>query len=204
VSSNAELRTDFETRRKHDRVFCTDQNVKLSIRMRGEMRSHRAELLDLSAIGAAIGLTRPLSSERTAFLTLSWKEFRIKDVVCTVSNCLQTSKTNALLTGYRCGLSFRPSSPLQLDRLETISQINDLADALAETVTQQPVKSLDVDALIADAQPLTQPTSQGLTSQGPTSKGPTSKGPTSQGPTSHLPPARATAHGNPQGLDTKQ
>jgi len=174
VSSNAKLVTDVETRRRHNRVFCADQNVKLSIRMRGEMRSHRAELLDISAIGAAVALTRPLSAERTAFLTLTWADFRIKDVVCTVSNCLQTSKTNALLTGYRCGLSFRPSSSLQLDRLETISRINDLADALAEATTQQPVRSLDVDALIADAQQRQEP----------------------------MPPARAAAHKTPEDLDS--
>ncbi len=121
----------FCTRRKNERVFCADQDVKLSIRLRGELRSHRAELLDISPFGAAVGLTRPLTAERTAFLSFSWGDHRIKDVVCTVSNCLQTSKTNALLTGYRCGLSFRPSSPLQLDRQDTVARINALAVALS-------------------------------------------------------------------------
>ena len=192
MSSNAELITEVETRRRHNRVFCTEQNVKLSIRMRGEMRSHRAELLDISAIGAAVALTRPLSAERTAFLTLTWKDFRIKDEVCTVSNCLQTSKTNALLTGYRCGLSFRPSSPLQLDRLETMSRINDLADALAEAITQQPVRSLDVDALIADTQPVAQAPTPFPTQQ------------KSQQATEPLPPARAADHKASEGLDTQR
>ena len=100
------------------------------IRMHGELRSHRAELLDMSAHGAAVALTRPLPAEKTAFLTLSWDGHRIKDMVCTVSNCLQTSKTNALLTGYRCGLSFRPSSPLQLDRQETVANVTELTEAL--------------------------------------------------------------------------
>ena len=118
-------------RRGHQRVFCEQQNVRLSIRLRGDLRSHRAELLDLSSYGAAISLTRPLTAERTAFLTVSWGEHRMKDLVVRVSNCLQTSKTNALLTGYRCGLSFRPSSPLQLDREETVRKIGMLADALA-------------------------------------------------------------------------
>lgn len=123
---------NFCTRRRHERVFCAEQNVKMSVRLRGELRSHRAELLDISTFGAALGLTRPLTAERTAFLTLSWGEHRIKDVVCTISNCVQTSKTNALLTGYRCGVSFRPSSPLQLDRQETVEKINALALALDE------------------------------------------------------------------------
>lgn len=123
---------NFCSRRRHERVFCAEQNVKLSIRLRGELRSHRAELLDISTFGAAIGLTRPLTAERTAFLTLAWGNHRITDVVCTISNCVQTSKTNALLTGYRCGVSFRPSSPLQLDRKETVEKINALAQALSE------------------------------------------------------------------------
>jgi len=127
------LATDAEscTRRQHKRVFCEQQNVRLSIRLRGDLRSHRAELLDLSSYGAAISLTRPLTAERTAFLTISWGEHRMKDLVVNVSNCVQTSKTNALLTGYRCGLSFRPSSPLQLDREDTVRKIGMLADALA-------------------------------------------------------------------------
>jgi len=123
--------TDSRNRRRHQRVFCDEQNVRLSIRLRGDLRSHRAELLDLSSYGAAISVTRPLTADRTAFLTVSWGEHRIKDLVVTVSNCLQTSKTNALLTGYRCGLSFRPSSPLQLDRQETVKKVGMLADALA-------------------------------------------------------------------------
>lgn len=160
VSSNTELARDFDTRRRHHRVFCAEQNVKLSIRLRGELRSHRAELLDISAFGAAVALTRPLGAERTAFLTLSWGDHRIKDVVCTISNCLQTSKTNALLTGYRCGLSFRPSSPLQLDRQETVSQINDLANKLEEAVnaaTNGHNDTPELDAIIADTQPVTEP-----------------------------------------------
>lgn len=176
MSSNAELARDFETRRRHNRVFCAEQNVKLSIRLRGELRSHRAELLDISAIGAAVALTRPLAAERTAFLTLTWGDFRIKDVVCTISNCLQTSKTNALLTGYRCGLSFRPSSSLQLDRHETVARINELADALAEAITDMPTKTLDVDALIADTQPVADP----------------------------LPPSRAGTHETATGLNTSR
>lgn len=123
--------TDSVARRRHRRVFCEQQNVRITIRLRGDLRSHRAELLDLSSYGAAISLTRPLTAERTAFLSISWGEHRMKDLVVTVSNCLQTSKQNALLTGYRCGLSFRPSSPLQLDREETVRKISMLADALA-------------------------------------------------------------------------
>lgn len=123
--------TNFCTRRQHGRVFCADQNVRLSIRLRGELRSHRAELIDINSFGLALALTRPLQAERTAFLTLIWSGYKIKDVVATISNCLQTSKTNALLTGYRCGLSFRPSSPLQLDRQETVSKLKALVDALA-------------------------------------------------------------------------
>ncbi len=136
MSSSAQRVNDFDTRRRFDRVFCADQNVKLTIRLRGDMRSHRAELLDISEFGAAVALTRPLSAERTAFLSLSWGEHRIKDVVCSVSNCLQTSKTNALLTGYRCGLSFRPTSPLQLDRQDTVRSINALTSALDLAVAQ--------------------------------------------------------------------
>ena len=136
MSTSAQRVNDFDTRRRFDRVFCADQNVKLTIRLRGDMRSHRAELLDISEFGAAVALTRPLSAERTAFLSLSWGEHRIKDVVCSVSNCLQTSKTNALLTGYRCGLSFRPTSPLQLDRQDTVRSINALTSALDLAVAQ--------------------------------------------------------------------
>ena len=77
-----ELARDFETRRRQRRVFCAEQYVKVSIRLRGEMRSHRAELLDISGFGVAVALTRPLSAERTAFLTLSWGDHSIKDVVC--------------------------------------------------------------------------------------------------------------------------
>ena len=128
--------TAFNTRRAHERIFCETQNVRLSIRLRGELRSHRAELLDISSIGAAVSLTRPLTSERTAFLTLSWGKHRINDVVCVISNCLQTSKTNALLTGYRCGLSFRPSSPLQLDRQDTVNRLNALTDELDRVSTR--------------------------------------------------------------------
>ena len=129
-----ELARDFETRRRQRRVFCAEQYVKVSIRLRGEMRSHRAELLDISGFGVAVALTRPLSAERTAFLTLSWGDHSIKDIVCSISNCLQTSKTNALLTGYRCGLSFRPASPLQLDRQETMTKIDALLHELEEAV----------------------------------------------------------------------
>ena len=131
-----ESTNDFCSRRSHQRVFCANQEIGLSIRLRGDLRSHRAELLDISAYGAALALTRPLTAERTAFLSIEWREFRIKDMVCTVSNCLQTSKTNALLTGYRCGVSFRPSSPLQLDRQETVEKITALTEALAAAIPQ--------------------------------------------------------------------
>ena len=135
LADDTPLNSAFHTRRAQDRIFCETQNVRLSIRLRGELRSHRAELLDISSIGAAVSLTRPLTSERTAFLTLSWGEHRINDVVCVISNCLQTSKTNALLTGYRCGLSFRPTSPLQLDRHDTLNRLNALADELERVST---------------------------------------------------------------------
>lgn len=123
--------TDDSNRRKNDRVFCAEQEVRLTIRLRGEMRSHRAELLDISSIGAAVALTRPLTAERTAFVSILWGEHHLRNVVCTISNCLQTSKTNALLTGYRCGLSFRLASPLQLDGQETVDNIDRLINDLA-------------------------------------------------------------------------
>ena len=119
-----------ESRRKYPRVACSELDVRVSIRLRGEMRSHRAELIDISTHGAGLSLTRPLSCERVAFLSLTWEGFRIKDLVCTVNNCLQTSKANALLTGYRSGLAFRPSSPLQLDGHETQQQLDALVAAL--------------------------------------------------------------------------
>ena len=143
--------TNFCTRRQHGRVFCAEQNVRLSIRLRGELRSHRAELLDINAFGLALTLTRPLRAERTAFLTFSWHGHKIKDVVATISNCLQTSKTNALLTGYRCGLSFRPSSPLQLDRQETAKKIDALVEALG--AAQYPDLSPSNSALLPQGQP---------------------------------------------------
>lgn len=146
----ADLNDDFCTRRRHERVFCAGQNVRLSIRLRGEMRSHRADLLDISAFGAAVSLTRPLTAERTAFLSISWGKHRIKDMVCTISNCLQTSKTNALLTGYRCGLSFRPSSPLQLDRQETVAQLNALTDELV-AATSADLDMATEDIRVAEA-----------------------------------------------------
>jgi len=131
AATRLELVEDFYNRRQGDRIVCAEQNVRLSIRMRGEMRRHRADLLDISAFGAAIALTRQLDTERTAFLTIRWGEHHIQDIVCAISNCVQTSKTNALLTGYRCGLSFRPSSSLQLDRQETVEQIFALTEDLA-------------------------------------------------------------------------
>jgi hypothetical protein len=86
-----------------------DQELEVDLRQRGRLSRTLVRVLDFNRFGIAVLVAEPLAKEKQIFLTLSYGELRLDNVIGVVHNCIAQGD------GFRCGIQFRTRSDLQFD-----------------------------------------------------------------------------------------
>lgn len=98
--------------------------ITVTLRPRGKLGVIRAEAVDFNRYGTAVHTDVPLTKDQTVFLSLSFGELQLDNLVGVVHNCVRQRGR------FRSGILFRLSSPLQHDKGEAQETLARLEAAL--------------------------------------------------------------------------
>jgi hypothetical protein len=100
----------FAERRRQPRY--PSDGLMVYVRRKGRFGQLEGLAVDFNRHGLALIIDQPLPKESLVFLALTSGETKVTDVLGVVHNCCSNPG------GYRCGIQFRTSSDLQMDRAQ--------------------------------------------------------------------------------------
>ena len=101
------------------------ENMLVRVRRKGRIRRLEGIAKDYNRHGIGLVLDKPIAKDATVYVSMASADERLENVIGVVHNCF------AVDGGYRCGIQFRTTSHLQMDRSGVEQALTQFEQSLA-------------------------------------------------------------------------